>query len=641
MFWFGENDVLKKLALDQTKTYEKHLALEEVSKMLIAFVKGLPHHLAIGAEQGDIDKWDDLVIQTNTGGYIHVQAKRQLTDFSLDSITRGKYGKSSKTRKGELKDLSPLDETLKSLGDRIRDEGGQIDPQKEFWFVLPEGSIGIKKGLEFRHLRKLCEIQIRSITTADALDKLAQEDPNVTKIYEWLTTWCGFEDWEHILNAFKTLKIKTSGMESDIVDRVKNNLNEIFISTDIETVRSSILSYLDDNATFAGAIRPRQLLYLLKGYLRPEIPRWTQFQIDGASWNVSGIHDLENNSVIERPSVVVPALWASNNQNARFLKIDGACIDNCHISKSLMRLSLHPRGSFDILCSDKSSWENAIKIKTGGTLGVAQTDLNDLRILNRPESSSPSESRKFTEIEAQETLAKELHDEMYKTTLELVDSAIMDKIREMPGSDLRVEVEKGWGVWRISLRDSVEEQRKLFSKMLRPKAEGESISGELRVGPKTVDLLKESLFLLLVVSVCMSDDDNKNSWESVADNLKMTSVGLAYWSGPAGGPNRIIKIDHESGLSQLLENERNQIIIIAESTLTDGQVFKDDISGDIDKVALLAHPKCPRLLVTQNPIFNRILERGDIVKLRQYFQNSLDEYNKSRVDGVKYVSRGH
>ena len=433
------------------------------------------------------------------------------------------------------------------------------------------------------------------------------------------------------------MKTKTSGMEIDIVSRVRNSLNQIFVSTEIEKVIMLILSYLEDNATFAGAIRPRQLLYLLKDYLLPDISRWTQFQRDGASWNISGIHDLENNSVIERPSVVVPALWASNNPNARSLKIDGACIENCDISKSLMRLSLHPRGSFNILCSDKSSWEYAIKIKTGGTLGVAQTDLNDSRMLNISEPSSPSESREFTGIEAQKTLAKELHDEMYKTTLKLVDSAMMDKIREMPDSDLRAEVEKGWGVWRISLRDSVEEQRKLFSKMLRPEAEGESISGELRVGPKTVDLLRESLFLLLVVSVCMSDDDNKNSWESVTDNLKMTSVGLAYWSGPEGGSKRIIKIDHDDGLSKLLENERNQIIIIAQSPLTETDVFNDDISGDLDKLGLLTHPHYPKLLITQDRIFNKILERGKIVELKQYFQNSLDKYSEIVDDAVGKV----
>ena len=79
--------MLKKLRLDQTKVYEKCLALEEISTMLVSFVKGLPHHLAIGAEQGDIDKWDDLVIQTNNSDYIHVQVKRQTTPFSLDSIT--------------------------------------------------------------------------------------------------------------------------------------------------------------------------------------------------------------------------------------------------------------------------------------------------------------------------------------------------------------------------------------------------------------------------------------------------------------------------------------------------------------------------------------------------------------------------
>lgn len=233
----------KKLKLDQTKTYEKHLALEEISTMLVSFVKGLPHHFAIGAEQGDIDKWDDLVIQTNTGGYIHVQAKRQTTDFRPSgSIKRDKYVKDK--RKGEPKVLSPLDETFKSLGERVSKKNSDSnDLQKEFWLELPESSIEIKKGLKISHLRDLCEVQIRSVTTLIGLIALTKTNSNAKNIFLWLTTWCDFKDWDHIFKAFKILKIKTSGMETDIVTRVEKNLSQIFVTTEIEKVSKLIRNY--------------------------------------------------------------------------------------------------------------------------------------------------------------------------------------------------------------------------------------------------------------------------------------------------------------------------------------------------------------------------------------------------------------
>lgn len=629
--------MLAKLRLDQTKVYEKHIALEEISIMLVSFVNGYPHHLAIGAEQGDIDKWDDLVIQTTTGGCIHVQAKRQTTDFPSGEIIRDKYIRGD--RKGVLRDLSPFDKTLKSLGERIsKNESDLSDLQKEFWLELPESLIEIKKDLCIRHLRELCEGKIKSVTTSNYLVALAEVDSDAKNIFQWLTTWCDFKDWEHILKAFKILKTKTSGMEVDIVGRVDNNLNKIFKSTEIERVRLLILAYLDENSTYAGVIKPRQLLYLLKDYLRPNIPRWTQFQADGANWNISGIHDLENNQDIERSSIVVPALWQFKNNNTRYLKIDGECNESCEVATSLIRLSLHHQGSFNTFCNEKSSWEYSIKTKTGGTLGVTANDLNDSRILDNLEPSLPSEVREVTTLDEQEAQAKELHDEMYNVTFKLIDTDINEKIRGMGAGDLRTEVENRWRTWKPLLEINIEEQRKFFSRILHPNAEGGFISGELRVGPKTVSLLKEAIFLLLVVSVCLSDDDNENSWESVTNKLKMTSIGLAYWSGPANESRKtVVEIDDEDGLSKLLENERSQIIIISKSGVSDSELFKDGISGEISKVKLLTHPSYPRLLITQDLIFKRILKKGNISDLTAYFQSKLDDYQdvmSSAIDNV-------
>lgn len=57
--------MLKKLKLDQTKIYEQTIATYEISSMLVDFVRGRKHHLSIGAEQGDIDSWDDLISDSN------------------------------------------------------------------------------------------------------------------------------------------------------------------------------------------------------------------------------------------------------------------------------------------------------------------------------------------------------------------------------------------------------------------------------------------------------------------------------------------------------------------------------------------------------------------------------------------------
>jgi len=618
--------MLKKLCLDQTKIYEKHLALEEISKMLVYFVNGQSHHLAIGAEQGEYDKWDDLVIEKNGGGNIYIQAKRQLTDFSNDLAKR------DTNREGELKKLSPLDKSLESLGKIISLE----NLQNEFWLEVPGDLIEIKKELEIRHLRKFCEDQIKSVTMPSDLISLASIDKNVETIYLWLTTWCGFVDWNHILKALRILRIRTSGMESDINTRVFNNFRQIFKSTEIEKVRMLILSYLDDNITFAGAIRPRQLLFILKDCLLPSIARWTLFQTDSSSWSISGIHDLEDNNEIERPSVIVPALWATGNPNARSLKIDGACVENCLISESLMRLSLHAQSSFDIYCSEKPSWLYSIKNKIGGTLGISRNDLNDLRILDGSGTYTVSEAKNFTTTDEREELAENLHNEMYRTNFKFINKAILDKVSDIKKGLLRTEIESRWMTWKLSLENSVEEQKKLFSSILHPKAEGLSISGELRVGPKTVDLLSEALLHLLVISVCLGDLNNQ-SWGSVTDKLKMNSLGLAFWSGPAEGSKKKIEIDDDTGICKLLENEPGQILIISQSELSETDLFNDDISGEITKLGLLTHPRYPKMLITRERKFYKELLNGDITALRKYFQTKLEKYDNAIESAIEKV----
>lgn len=628
--------MLKKIALDKTKEYEKYLILEELAQMLVAFVQGHSHHLAIGAEQGGIDKWDDLVIQKNSGGFIYVQAKKQTTDFSSFPATRDRYT----TRKGEdkLRDLSPLDETFQSLGKRIKNSSSS-DLYNEFWLELPDSSIKIKKGLEIRHLRDLRENQIKDVTTADDLRALAAVSPSANKIYYWLTTWCDYSSWEHILTAFKCLSLKASGFKSDIKERAKRILGQVFQSAKIDEVCMLILSYMDENATYAGVIKPRQLLFDLKNYMLPNVERWTSFQTDGSSWNISGIFDLEENNKIERPSVVVPALLGKDIQYARSLIINGNCIENCRVSEGLSRLLIHSHGIFNTFFSEKAQWENSINIKTGGTLGDKSYLFDDLRLVRWTEQFIQSSKKELKTLREQEDFAEELHEELYKVTLEYICSKLRSMIREMSRGELRDRVEERWEKWKQSLENNMSYQRELFSKILRPKAEGESISGELRVGPQTAKILSEAIFLLLVISVCLADDQHQD-WTSVSDSLKITSIGLAYWSGPADTARKVIRIDEDPYIGKLLENESEQIVIIPQSGLSETEIFKDDLLGDTTKISLLTHPKCPKLLITRERFFAGLIEAGDISKITDYLQENIDKYNSNIEVAINKVIDG-
>ena len=371
-------------------------------------------------------------------------------------------------------------------------------------------------------------------------------------------------------------------------------------------VRMLILQYLDDNSTPAGAIKPRHLLHTLKDYLLPNVARWTQFKLDDMQWNIFGIHDLEDNDEFERPEIIVPSLWNEDNSNTRHLHICGSCLEGCKISMGLMRLLVHPFGSFDIYCSEKSSWQSSIKSKTGGTLGVSKSDIEYLRIIDDQESYQSNEIKSLMTIDEKEKFAYSLQSEMYKITFKYINIKIVELINNMMGCELRTKVERRWIDWKKLLENDIEEQRRLFSKILHPKAEGESISGELRVGPKTAILLSEAIFHLLIVSICLGDDNN-GKWLSVGHGERVYSIGLEYWSGPAGGTKKVIKIDDDTGSDELLKNETEQIIILTQSNLPELEFFQDDIAGEKNKIGLLTYPKYPQLLITNNNAYRKKL----------------------------------
>ena len=123
--------MLKKLNLDGTKVYETALACSSVIEMIDALLSGHDGDKSIGSEQGGIEKWDDFVIETNDATLVHIQAKRNNTDFSdhspkRDTITQGK-------NIGKIRPLSSLDESLKSLADWILSvDLKTLNPKRKF-----------------------------------------------------------------------------------------------------------------------------------------------------------------------------------------------------------------------------------------------------------------------------------------------------------------------------------------------------------------------------------------------------------------------------------------------------------------------------------------------------------------------------
>ncbi len=125
--------------------------------MVVKFALGKEHIRMIGCEQGDIPRWDDLIVEQSDKTLAHIQIKRNFTKFSdddcdrhLDPVNKGK----SKERPREL---SPLDESMESLADwTINNNPETSNPKRKFYIELPAPQILVKKNLEVRHIYDFC-----------------------------------------------------------------------------------------------------------------------------------------------------------------------------------------------------------------------------------------------------------------------------------------------------------------------------------------------------------------------------------------------------------------------------------------------------------------------------------------------------
>lgn len=625
--------MLAKLRLDQTKKYEQALATYEIAVMLIDFALGRKHYMRIGSEQGGISKWDDIVIEKEQGSQIHIQIKRQTSaDFgtSNDKCIRNEI--LSGNRQGEKRDLSPLDETLKSLADWFRDvDISTINPKREFWIELPELNTQIKDGLQVKDLKDLCEVQIRpAVTTAFGLQTQASSNAKVKNCFDWLTTWCDFKDWEHIIKALQFLRIKNSGLESEIEIKTEDKLKEIFISDKLKEVRLKILSYTIENTTFSGAIAPRNLLFELQEYIRSDIKIWTQIENLDNNWQISGIHDLENNTDIERPSKTIPLLWS--NERGRDLNINIAEVSTplSSIHESIFRLALHLDGNVSGLCTNWDGWKVCIESKIGGTLGLLENDFEGLRISNNNAPFKVSGGKTINTNAEREAFAKEMSDQMTKRTWELISEKISWRISQMDISqsqELRDAVETRWKSWQENVSQNESILTTLLKSIVHPKAEGEEILGSLRIGPKTKLLIADALFTCLLISVALNSLDS--GIMKTEDGLNIGAIGLSWWSGPAGNTKRIREIDDGESVDDLIGKEAYDILVLSQSKQAESVIYKQSLGESANIDHSLAAGRSPKLLVTRNQLFNSIIKKGSITELRNYLQQKLITHRES------------
>lgn len=614
--------MLKKLRLDATKTFEIALTANEVSKMLVDYLHGRAHAMTIGCEQGDILKWDDLIVQHSKGLLEHFQVKRNNSNFSEHEPDRTQSIISKGSNLGKLHPLSPLDESLAALAVWTTTYDPMTSaPPRSFKIALPEFGVLVKKGIEIRQMYEFTQ-QITTSSTPTSMGTLAAAQPVIQKIYLYLTSWCGFQDWQHILRAFRRVKFVHTGTEQELDDNSKFLLSQCFVQQD--KVLQDIKGFISANSTYTSAMTPRPLFGLLKAYKLSNLTVWSQYDNQGSKWDVGGIVDDTFQSV-EIAEKVVPQFWSADGMS--MIKVNGSLPHKGVLQHAILRLIMHMPNQNYAHVNDVNGWNLVTKNLIGGTLGTGKEDCSFALV----ESSGNYVCSDTRCVDGPDAIDKEgdaltvqMNIQNWKNIVERIEKEIMG----LDAGDIRTALWDRWTSWKSILEADHSVQVEYCRSMLHPTAEGSDIAAMLRLGPKTASLVANGIFMSLVLGIALSDVDQ--GFETIGNNMTLNARALTYWSGPSA-MERKVRALADPGVGNLIGKESAKILILSGISNSVSEI-KETTLAESQMANSLASPHSPTLMVTYSAKLKMLIAGGSLAELRAYFEKEIkdteDERNK-------------
>ncbi|WP_146038493.1 MULTISPECIES: ABC-three component system protein [unclassified Pseudomonas] len=629
--------MLKKLRLKRSDNYDCHVATYHMARMVVEYIKCEEHPLSLGSEQG-LDHWDDLVIENNDGSLKYLQVKRQTSNFSAYKTTRG--NKTKGDEEGKPQDLSALDDAFKALSSFYEIIAKHALCTKTFTLVLPYGNIEIKKGLDVKSLSELCEECRKSSATANGLKTRA--DGKTKQIIEWMKSWCGFQSIDQIFFVLRKITVELLGDERSVNDLTELALSQCFDKAN--EVRTKIYNHLHLNATDIGAVCPKHITPLVIQHLKNRQPFWAFYQQQKGyvGWNVDGLNFGRG----FEPSSYVDALWndGSNdsvlivNNSVEFTK---KLLTNNPLIRSLFRLALHlPRTSTAEFPNANIGLEVA-RSAINGTFGTAKNDFGKGGITWRDgiRSLASTSTRVLTDSDDMEVEARHLSEKMYEFTWQAIIDSVNARLGDLTGG-LGSATQSLWNSWVVNLNSSLADRNKFLENILSIHAEPKTIVTELRIGLSTVDLVAESIWFLLIVSVALGGSHAK--WDSINTDLETKLVGLRYWGGNdnEGLVREMFTEDKEEVTESIIGGEVKPVLVLPHIKSSVNEIYCSTLADDSISANSLASPKRPKLLVTKTVKLTRLINDGDILGIREELEKSLRAHQESRNKSIKNFGSG-
>lgn len=620
--------MLRRFRLERMGAYERLVIAHRLAEMLDCFIEGRPAALEMGSEQGGIPHWDDFVVRHQDDVLEHVQIKRQTTDFST----------SPALRVGIEGAVSTLDDAFASLAEWSQPGAGNVGDTRKFVLVIPALAVQIKRDLRISHLEELCAVcRLQGTTTAGLAARRATDGPT-QRAHDWLISWCGFEDWGHILAALRRVTVRAGGVDADLRDQIRALLARHF--SDPARADETLLAYINNESADVTSITCPPLLRHLLHLARPELVTWTQYRRDdtGAGWSISGTHDI-GGAEIECAQSVVEGLWQSSGAQRR-LRVAADCPQqdpySPSIAAAILRLALHLQGGSQGLLAGEPGWRARASQDLGHTLGLGESDLDHLTWVNDAQKLSPSTQRMLPNIMAAREEAGALALAMDNAVWQQVIAKVHDRLNAVVDPPLLQAMEAMWTAWREALDQTPAARSQLLTQMLYPPGEGRNAAHALRVGPKTVDLIATAIETMLLVAVAVGGDGS--SWQEFTECGAVTAIALKRWSGPSGSPSAVRELPSD-GLAALLGPDTSPVIVLSGIEDPPSLMLDVGLADDASAGTSMGAPRQPRLLVTRSRI-QRHLRYGTLESVRHHFRAQWRGYLEARQTAIQAFEAG-
>ncbi|WP_157958989.1 ABC-three component system protein [Salinicola endophyticus] len=658
--------MLKRFQLESKSRYEKLVIAQRLSDMLDKFLDGRIAPLRIGAEQGGIADWDDVVIHHNDEHWEHLQIKRQTSCFSDKHIDKAEYLASYKPR-NTLKDIgaatetsseekrkppsedkfdSELEKVLKSLAVWQPSVPGVKPSKRTFSLTLPGPEVAIKgKAKEIITINQLRDVWNLCCKDGVDTDALSQRRHKPTQnVYTWLTTWCGFKDWDHVVEKMQVLEIHCIGDESTLETRAIDSLGRHF--KDPAITLSVLLDYISDSTTDTNAVSCHTAVKHLQKLLRTDVKTWTQYLVSPIpcqGWIVTGTHDLGSTPTVapcHPASQIVTHYWADTVPNRNLLlhaDYVRPVAQTTSLISAILRLALHLKTGSNSLLLGMLAWRQGANNELGSTLGVKENDIDDLPWFDNTEALSCAMGRELLSPVGTKDESDALHSAMDALVWQQLQYCIEKKLNEIADYDLSAAMAEKWQIWRGDLDSDPDARLLFFEQMMYPQTEGINTKHALRIGPRTVELMETAIVMLLLT--CVGLDIAGAHWRSIPTIGDVLSIAVRYWSGEASdhaGPRLL----SEDSLRQVLGQSPPCVVILSGVDASATDLLGAGMAEDFEVGHSMAAERQPRLLVTRFQVY-RQLRAGSLVTLQAHFQKHWNAWRLAREAAIEACGKGY